>query len=33
MHVDLTEIIVETIRQVLTIEGKEAGNDEYVEEF
>ena len=32
MHVDLTEIIVETTRQVLAIEGKAADDDEYVEE-
>lgn len=32
MHVDLMEIIVETTRQVLAIEGKDADNDEYVEE-
>ena len=31
MNVDLTEIIVETTRQVLAIEGKDADDDEYVE--
>lgn len=32
MNIDLTEIIVETTRQVLAIEGKAADDDEYVEQ-
>lgn len=31
MHIDFTEILVETVRQVLKIEGKDPDNDEYVE--
>lgn len=31
MHIDFTEIIVETVRQVLKIEGKDLDDDELVE--
>lgn len=33
MHIDFTEIIVETVRQILKIEGKDSDNDEYVDEI
>ena len=33
MHIDFNEIIGETVRQVLKIEGKDQDDDEYVEEI
>lgn len=31
MHIDFTEILVETVRQILILEGKDADDDELVE--
>lgn len=33
MNIDFTEILVETVRQILILEGKDADDDELVESF